>query len=248
MSLRNDLIRLAHVDPEIREAVMPMLSKQAFDTDQERLLDAIVLAAENEGRFYDKRDAKGAVDAAWKTHRKATIEDFDHDFNAIKKEAIKQVRKSWGRKPKKATLHSKLVRLAHAQPELRDVLMPLLVAPTLTFGKAAAEQRPRPYADEDSVVERLHAELYKLAEQHRLGNGRAPDGTGALEYQIRFLRASSHRSLPWIYDHIIHTANSAMAQSPVLEPVAKKVIKEAEARAKEWAERDLARRTKRTHA
>jgi len=151
------------------------------------------------------------------------------------------------KKGKSASLHSKLVRLAHAHPEFRDHLMPLVLAPAVTFGKAAADKNPTPWRT-DGVVEDLHAELYKLADEHRLANGRAPDGTGALEYQIRFLRASLKRSLPWIYDNIVLTAQSSMAQSPGLAPVAKKVIKEAKARRKEWDEAHAAELAARTHA
>jgi hypothetical protein len=146
-----------------------------------------------------------------------------------------------------ASLHSKLVRLAHAHPEFRDHLMPLILAPKVTFGKAAANQSPTPWRT-DGVVEDLHAELYKLVDEHRLANGRAPDGTGALEYQIRFLRASLKKSLPWIYDNIAIAAENAMAQSPELSPVAKKVIKEAQARRKEWDTDHAAVLAERTHA
>jgi hypothetical protein len=151
------------------------------------------------------------------------------------------------RRRRQAALHAALVRLAHAHPEFQDWLMPLVVAPTVVFGKQAADQRPRPYA-QDTIVEDLHQELYKLSEDNRLGNGRAPDGAGALEYQIRFLRASSHRALPWVYDHIVRTAEVSMKQSPVLAPVAKKVIAEAKKRAKEWSVRHEAEQGKRTHA
>lgn len=71
-----------------------------LDPDQERLLTAIVLAAVNEGEFYADRDVKSAVNEAWKSYRRAAIENLMHDYRMVRSIAERQVRKQWGTKRK----------------------------------------------------------------------------------------------------------------------------------------------------
>ena len=66
--------------------------------DQEDLLKTIVMVAENEGKFYKTKDAKGAVDYAIKAHIKQAMDDLKHDLGAIRGAAAKEVAAGWKRK------------------------------------------------------------------------------------------------------------------------------------------------------
>lgn len=66
-----------------------------MDPDQERMFDEIVLMAVNEGRFYDKRDAKGAVAQAWKDYQRDKATAMREDFRAIERDAAKEVLAQW---------------------------------------------------------------------------------------------------------------------------------------------------------
>lgn len=66
-----------------------------MDPDQERMFDEIVLMAVNEGRFYDKRDAKGAVAQAWKDYQRDKATAMREDFRVIERDAVKEVLAQW---------------------------------------------------------------------------------------------------------------------------------------------------------
>jgi hypothetical protein len=74
----------------------------AIDTglndDEREMLNQVVMTAENEGRFYQKRDAKGAVDYAIKEVLKFKISDLREDAKHIRNIAIKEVQQGWKEK------------------------------------------------------------------------------------------------------------------------------------------------------
>lgn len=72
-----------------------MLGEAAMDPSQEEMFDEIVLMAVNEGSFYPKRDAKGAVAQAWKDYLRFKTEAMREDFRAIAATAAKEVLKQW---------------------------------------------------------------------------------------------------------------------------------------------------------
>ena len=59
------------------------------------LYDEIMLVAENEGDFYRKNDAKGAVIKAINVTRRAHMEDFDDKVRGFKKKMIAELGRSW---------------------------------------------------------------------------------------------------------------------------------------------------------
>lgn len=69
--------------------------KQAFDSDQERLYDALKLIAENDGQAYRKRDAKGAVARAWKEWKASKLDDWAHDFSRVERQLVKDLAARW---------------------------------------------------------------------------------------------------------------------------------------------------------
>ena len=69
-----------------------------MSSDQEDLLKTIVMAAENEGDFYKKKDAKGAVAKVIKEHKKRVADDLDYDLKAIEKKAVKEIAAGWRKK------------------------------------------------------------------------------------------------------------------------------------------------------
>ena len=66
-----------------------------LDPSQESMLNEVITMAVNEGRFYSKRDAKGAVDYAIKEYIKIKNQEMREDSRVIKKHAIKEVRRQW---------------------------------------------------------------------------------------------------------------------------------------------------------
>lgn len=100
MSLRKALIRLAHDQPRFRQKLLPLLHKQAvhLDPDQERMFNEIKMMAENEGRFYQKKDAKGAVEFAWREYQKNKARDMRDDFRKIKNHLVKTLADQWSQR------------------------------------------------------------------------------------------------------------------------------------------------------
>ena len=68
---------------------------QELDADQERLYDALFLSASNEGSFYRKKDAKGAVEKAFRDYMSSREDDLKHDFKTIKSALVKALAKRW---------------------------------------------------------------------------------------------------------------------------------------------------------
>ena len=95
MSLRSQIIRLAHANPELRPKLLPLLKQARLDADQERMFDALKMIAENEGRFYAKRDAKGAVDFAWRQWQKDESRRNREDFSVVKPALVKALADQW---------------------------------------------------------------------------------------------------------------------------------------------------------
>ena len=59
--------------------------------------DAILVIAKNERKFYDKRDAKGAIEYAIKEHVKGVIENLNADLRAAKNDLVRQLASYWKR-------------------------------------------------------------------------------------------------------------------------------------------------------
>jgi len=68
---------------------------QEMDADQERLYDALFLSASNEGDFYRKKDAKGAVEKAFRDYMRSRELDLRHDFKTIKAKLVKDLARRW---------------------------------------------------------------------------------------------------------------------------------------------------------
>lgn len=71
-----------------------------LDSSQEAMFNEVVLMAMNEGRFYPKRDAKGAVDYAIKEYIKNKNQEMREDSRVVHKHAVKEVKRQWGPKGK----------------------------------------------------------------------------------------------------------------------------------------------------
>jgi hypothetical protein len=63
--------------------------------DEERIEDELFMTASNEGRFYQKKDAKGAVEYAAKVMEKNYAADLRETLKAIKPKVIKELKKRW---------------------------------------------------------------------------------------------------------------------------------------------------------
>jgi hypothetical protein len=67
-----------------------------MDPDQERLFNNLHMRATNEGRFYNRRDAKGAVDFAFREYQKDRDRADREDFRIIKDRLEKAILEYWG--------------------------------------------------------------------------------------------------------------------------------------------------------
>lgn len=77
------------------ETATPMVEMGGLDPDQERLYDELYLIASNDGSSYKKRDAKGAVDKAFREHQKNEATRLREDFSVVKKKLVKDLAKRW---------------------------------------------------------------------------------------------------------------------------------------------------------
>lgn len=68
-----------------------------MDADQERLYDDLMLRAENEGGFYRKRDAKGAVEYSFNEYLKDIRIRAREDYSVVKAKLIKDLSKRWAK-------------------------------------------------------------------------------------------------------------------------------------------------------
>ena len=78
---------------EMDETVRP---ESQLDDDELVLFNRIVLSAVNDGRFYKKRDAQGAVKAATKIVLDALVRELRSNSQAVQKLAAQEVRRRWG--------------------------------------------------------------------------------------------------------------------------------------------------------
>jgi hypothetical protein len=86
------------VDLDEGRYASPRVTSLGLDTDQEEMFSQVLMTAENEGRFYAKKDAKGAVDFAIKDYISRKLDDMKHDGQKIRSHAIKELVASWRRK------------------------------------------------------------------------------------------------------------------------------------------------------
>jgi len=63
--------------------------------DEERIEDELMTTASNEGRFYQKKDAKGAVEYAATVMMKNYAADLRATLKAIKPKVTKELKKRW---------------------------------------------------------------------------------------------------------------------------------------------------------
>jgi hypothetical protein len=75
-----------------------------LDADQERLWDVIWGMALDDGTAYSKMDAKGAVEKAFKMHRRDTDKALAADFKRLQKDMATEVRRYWAHTKKTARL------------------------------------------------------------------------------------------------------------------------------------------------
>ena len=69
--------------------------KAAMDSDQRELYDDLYLIASNDGNAYKKKDAKGAIDKAFREHMKNVQDNLRGDFKAIQKILEKDLASRW---------------------------------------------------------------------------------------------------------------------------------------------------------
>lgn len=68
---------------------------QHLDSDQEEMFDAIMLYAENEGRFYAKKDVEGAIKWAIQEHMKYESRQMREDARVLKPLLVKELASRW---------------------------------------------------------------------------------------------------------------------------------------------------------
>lgn len=73
------------------------LTEVNMDADQERLYDDLMLRAENEGSFYRKKDAKGAVEYSFKEYLRDIRVRAREDYSVVKAQLIKDLAKRWAK-------------------------------------------------------------------------------------------------------------------------------------------------------
>ena len=79
-------------------------SPSGLDVDQERLWDVLWGMALDDGTAYRKMDAKGAVEKAFKMHRRDTDRALAADFKRLSKDLATEVRRYWAHTKKTARL------------------------------------------------------------------------------------------------------------------------------------------------
>ena len=118
--LRKATIRLAHENPDLRPHLLPLLTAKAADDEDE---------SDKESRFEEGKEI--------------SMDEMTKDMSPEDKKKFEANKEKYGDKfkDKKAAeeLFKATVRLAHAKPELREHLLPLLTA-----AKAADDDAPEP--------------------------------------------------------------------------------------------------------
>jgi len=69
-----------------------------LDSEEERILDQVVLIAVNEGEFYNDRDYAGAVKRAAEVFYRYETEALRENLRTVRDHAIAEVRRQWGPK------------------------------------------------------------------------------------------------------------------------------------------------------
>ena len=88
-------IRAAEMSKQIKGVNEANISwKTKLDTDTE---DAIMIIAKNERKFYDKKDAKGAIEFAINEYIKERMWDLKSDLSSAKSELVKMLADYWKR-------------------------------------------------------------------------------------------------------------------------------------------------------
>jgi len=119
-------------------------SAYSFDPDQERLYNHIVLNAVNQGRYYPKKDVRGAVDQATREEVANAIGALHEDAKIIVKSAVSRLEKRWGHSEEEER------RLRQWRRETEDVLF----ASRLAYSRLDPDQ------------ERLLEEVYTTASNY----------------------------------------------------------------------------------
>lgn len=68
-----------------------------LDADEERLFEALLLIAENDGDAYRARDAKTAVMKAWRAWKEETDTNLREDYRTIFPKVVKALEARWAR-------------------------------------------------------------------------------------------------------------------------------------------------------
>lgn len=97
MDIQEQLVKLGKRNKSLRPHIRPVLASLREKTamqmwSHDDLVSGLAMAAQNEGRHYQSRDAKGAVDAAAKEIQK----QFLMHLRDAKRDAIREVERVWG--------------------------------------------------------------------------------------------------------------------------------------------------------
>lgn len=77
---------------------------QGLDPSQEDLFDALLLIAENDGDAYRSRDARKAVQNAWREWKAETDENLREDFRVVGPKIEKALRDRWAREKRESRM------------------------------------------------------------------------------------------------------------------------------------------------
>lgn len=92
-----------------------------LDSDQERLFELVMMVAENEGTFYQRMDAKGAVQAAVHEVRKVKSRDLAHDLKVVEPLVVKHLTSQWLQRSKEgAQKQAKAVTASVGKHEMQE--------------------------------------------------------------------------------------------------------------------------------
>lgn len=103
------------------------------------MVETIITMAMNDRTVL--RDVKKAVQNAYKQYRKDTLREMDGDYRAFERHMVDEIERRRAPVPERtlgdmygpvvmaseSDLRKKVIRLAHAKPELRKALLPLVL-------------------------------------------------------------------------------------------------------------------------
>jgi hypothetical protein len=167
---------------------------QSLDPDQERLAEELHLMAENEGSFYQKRDAEGAVTKAQRELRQSKTRDLDFDLKKVGPAVVKSLKARWRQSDKehrqnqraasmnKQAVVQEAMKRAKADPEFRKKLVAAVQK------KAKPGGGPVSKKDYDGFFKHLMA-AYKIAskweEQDKPGGYVVNESLGAFMEKLK---------------------------------------------------------------